>query len=86
MLIPLVFQGKFIENYFKKLCLPKVQFQLPISALRWAIFGLVTLGQIRTYSHRTSLVEQQAVCLFLDILTFENQNSKLFLSSQTSKL
>jgi len=25
---PLVFQGKFTENYFKELCLPKIQFQL----------------------------------------------------------
>jgi len=28
MPIPLVFQGKFTENYFKKLHLPKIQFQL----------------------------------------------------------
>jgi hypothetical protein len=28
MSIPLVFQDKFIENYFKKFSLPKIQFEL----------------------------------------------------------
>jgi len=39
MPIPLVYEGKLTENYFKKLCLSKIQFQL----LRWAISGPVTL-------------------------------------------